>query len=92
MTNDELLSLKKEALKQADALEAAGLHHSRTYTLVHSDLPIVIDQLIRANNELYDIQCRRETSEARGEVVKALLKTKAFPKKWVLEKFPKVKI
>lgn len=52
MTNDELIELRKEAKKHAELLESAGLYHSRIYTLINSDLPIVIDQLIRSNYEL----------------------------------------
>ncbi len=93
MTNDELLSLKKNAKVQGELLAAAGLHRSKTYILIHSDLPIVIDQLMRTNNELtkitalYDEMCKIQTWKARADVINALTKTKAFPRKWILHHF-----
>jgi hypothetical protein len=51
MTNDELIALKKEAKEHAVLLQSAGLHRSRVFTLLNSDFPIIVDQLIRARSE-----------------------------------------
>lgn len=83
MTNDELLNLRREAKRHGQLLEAAGLNKSRIFTLINSDLPIIIDQLIRSNNELET----KDTNAAKSDVIGALENAGIFPNEWIAKHF-----